>query len=57
MIYTVCKDSDNLSVIDLSSMQVIKTIEVGNFPYAVEMDSTTGNIFVANYYSDNVTTF
>ncbi len=46
--------SDNISVIDLSTKSVIKTISVGQSPASIAINSSTGKGYVANLKSDNV---
>ncbi len=46
--------SDNVSVIDLSTKSVIKTIPVGQSPVSIAINSSTGKGYVANFKSDKV---
>jgi len=45
----------NLSVIDPNSNSVVRTVSMGEYPWGVAVDPTSGLVYVTNYYSNNVT--
>ncbi len=56
-VYVVNRDSYNLSVIDGSNNSVVETVALPSQSGPVEMtlDSATGDLFVTDWYSNNVT--
>jgi YVTN family beta-propeller protein len=46
--------SDNVTVIDGATNQVIATIQVGDGPWALVWNSTNNKVYCANWGSDNV---
>jgi len=45
---------DSVSVIDLAKKQSIATIKVGEVPEGINTDDLTGNIYVANWGSNQL---
>ena len=46
--------SDSVSVIDSSTNTVVKTINVGDQPYAITVDPITNNIYTVNFNTKDV---
>ncbi len=46
-------DSSTVKVIDINTLQVIDTIEVGKLPYGIVIDSVTNKAYVSNQHSES----
>jgi hypothetical protein len=53
-LYVSNATTDNISVIDVLTNTVIKTISVGNFPRGVAYDSKYDRIYVENSLDNNI---
>jgi YVTN family beta-propeller protein len=54
-VYVANQDSGTVSVINVTTDQMVGIIPVGDYPDAVAVDDATGQIFVADYMSGNIT--
>ena len=52
--YVTNRDRGTLTEVDLNTKKVLRTITVGTLPWGVAVDEFSGDVFVANYGSNNV---
>jgi YVTN family beta-propeller protein len=55
MVYSANRDSDNVTVIDGATNQVITTVTAGTYPYALCYNPQNNKVYCANLSSGNVT--
>ncbi|NIM52244.1 MAG: beta-propeller fold lactonase family protein, partial [Gemmatimonadales bacterium] len=53
-VYVANRESNEVTVIDGESLEVLATVAVGEEPWDVAVDPTTGRIFVSNHRSGTV---
>src|SRR6201987_449168 len=55
LLYVVCKDSDEVRVLDPESGKVLSSIVVGHVPHGIALAPDGRRIYVTNAWSDTVT--
>jgi YVTN family beta-propeller protein len=53
-LYVANSDDDTVSVLDMTSGDVLDTLSVGRLPHALAVESRSGCVYVANALSNSV---
>lgn len=51
--YVTNRDRGTLTEVDLGTKRIVRTLTVGVLPWGVAVDESNGDVFIANYGSDN----